>query len=265
LAALLISPGWSAGSFPDAALGQGQRLVAAAGETRSATQRKGDDMKLRRAIPWSRSTARRVRLSSSYTVASDENAPHLGGNLSEGDPQTYSPSVWDYTIDRFGIESVLDLGSGRGNASHYFFKRGLKVVAVDGMLANVEGAIFPTVLHDITHGPLRTRVDLVHCQEVVEHIEEQYLESLLDCLTNGKYILMTHALPGQGGHHHVNLQPPEYWIDHQHGGVATSWWTTPIESATWPMPMARSTSPRPACCSRTATGYSKATATRPPS
>ena len=24
---------------------------------------------------------------------------------------------------------------------------------------------------------------------------------------------MTHALPGQGGHHHVNCQPPEYWIE----------------------------------------------------
>jgi hypothetical protein len=23
---------------------------------------------------------------------------------------------------------------------------------------------------------------------------------------------MTHALPGQAGYHHVNLQPPEYWI-----------------------------------------------------
>ena len=25
---------------------------------------------------------------------------------------------------------------------------------------------------------------------------------------------MTHALPGQDGHHHVHLQPPEYWIEH---------------------------------------------------
>ena len=149
-----------------------------------------------------------------YTVAADESAPHLGGNIMEGDPQTYSPSVWDYTINRFGIESVLDLGSGVGNAAQYFFRRGLKVVAVDGLAHNVEKAIFPTMLHDITQGPINTRVDLVHCQEVVEHIEEDYLESLLDCLTVGKFILMTHALPGQGGHHHVNLQPPEYWIEH---------------------------------------------------
>ena len=24
---------------------------------------------------------------------------------------------------------------------------------------------------------------------------------------------MTHAVPGQGGHHHVNCQPSEYWIE----------------------------------------------------
>jgi hypothetical protein len=24
---------------------------------------------------------------------------------------------------------------------------------------------------------------------------------------------MTHAVPGQGGHHHVNCQPAEYWIE----------------------------------------------------
>ncbi|HLI65252.1 MAG TPA: methyltransferase domain-containing protein [Caulobacteraceae bacterium] len=149
-----------------------------------------------------------------YTVAADQSAPHLGGNIMEGDPQTYAPSVWDYTISRFGIESVLDLGSGVGNAAHYFFKRGLKVIAVDGFEHNIEHAIFPTVLHDLTKGPVRARVDLVHCQEVVEHIEEDYLEFLLDSLTAGRFILMTHALPGQGGHHHVNLQPPEYWIDH---------------------------------------------------
>ena len=60
--------------------------------------------------------------------------------------------------------------------------------------------------------PVRARVDLVHCQEVVEHIEEQYLDNLLESMCSGRFILMTNALPGQGGHHHVNEQPTEYWI-----------------------------------------------------
>jgi hypothetical protein len=32
-------------------------------------------------------------------------------------------------------------------------------------------------------------------------------------MTCGKIIVMTNALPGQGGHHHVNEQPTEYWIN----------------------------------------------------
>jgi SAM-dependent methyltransferase len=144
----------------------------------------------------------------------DADAPHLGGNIRFGDPETYSPSVWDFVIDRFGVRSVLDLGSGVGNAACYFARKGLHVVAVDGLRENVENAIYPTFLCDLTQGPVTTRVDLVHCQEVVEHIEEAYLDNLLNSLMCGKYILMTNALPGQGGHHHVNLQPTEYWIDH---------------------------------------------------
>ena len=54
----------------------------------------------------------------------------------------------------------------------------------------------------------------MHCQEVVEHIEEAFLENLLQSLACGKFILMTHALPGQGGYHHVNEKPTEYWVEH---------------------------------------------------
>jgi hypothetical protein len=30
----------------------------------------------------------------------------------------------------------------------------------------------------------------------------------------GKFIVMTNALPGQGGYHHVNEQKTEYWVEH---------------------------------------------------
>ena len=140
--------------------------------------------------------------------------PHLGGNIKVGDPYTYCPTLWDYVIRRFGIESVLDIGSGSGNASQYFFKRGLKVIAVDGYGPNVERSIYPAITHDLTTGPIHTRVDLVHCQEVVEHIQEQFLDNLLGSMLTGKIILMTHAVPGQQGHHHVNCQRASYWINH---------------------------------------------------
>lgn len=139
---------------------------------------------------------------------------HLGGNINEGDPYTYCPTVWNYLIDRFCIKSVMDLGSGRGHCANYFFNKGIKTVAIDGLDYNVMYSFFPTVKQDLTKGPVFTRVDLVHCQEVVEHISEEFLENLLSSLTCASYVLMTHALPGQEGHHHVNCQPKEYWINH---------------------------------------------------
>lgn len=139
---------------------------------------------------------------------------HLGGNVAEGDPFTFSPSVWEYTINRFAVSSVLDLGSGLGYAAEFFFRKGLRVIAVDGLTENVRHAVYPTMKIDLCKSKVTCKVDLVHCQEVVEHIEEEHLDNLLSSLCCGKYVLMTHALPGQGGHHHVNLQPREYWVEH---------------------------------------------------
>jgi hypothetical protein len=47
----------------------------------------------------------------------------------------------------------------------------------------------------------------------VEHIEEKFLPNLIKTLQNGKYVAMTHAMPGQDGWHHVNCKGPLYWID----------------------------------------------------
>lgn len=149
-----------------------------------------------------------------YQYAIDNTQPHLGGNLVEGDYNTFSPSVWDYVTDRFALKSVLDLGCGLGYSSHYFHKKGLNVLAVDGMLENVTNSVYPSLLVDLTKDKITTKVDLVYCVEVVEHIEEQYLDNLLASLACGKFILMTNALPGQGGHHHVNEQHTDYWIEH---------------------------------------------------
>ena len=151
------------------------------------------------------------------TIVGKESEPHLGGNVKEGDPYTFCPQVWSYVIERFGIDSVLDLGSGVGNAAEYFHRRGLRTVAIDGLVENVRMSLFPAVCHDLTKGPVITNVDLVHCQEVVEHIEERYLDNLLRSLACGRVVLMTHAVPGQTGYHHVNLQPMEYWVNHLAG------------------------------------------------
>ena len=143
----------------------------------------------------------------------DKSRPHLGGNLDFGDPYTYSPTVWEYLIKRFSLHSALDLGSGTGHAAHYFSESGVKCIAVDGLEDNILSAIYPTIKIDLTESPVFCKVDLVHCQEVVEHIEPIYVHNIINSFKSGNIVCMTHAFPGQGGHHHVNEQPTQYWVD----------------------------------------------------
>ena len=112
-------------------------------------------------------------------VVGDRREPHVGGNLIEGDPFTFSPLVWNYLLERFAVQSVLDLGSGLGYSADYFHQKGARVLAVDGYVVNCQHARFPTIHVDLTTQKVQTRVDLVHCQEVVEHIAENFLDNLL--------------------------------------------------------------------------------------
>ena len=149
-----------------------------------------------------------------YTEALDPHKPHLGGNFIEVNPSTYCPAVWLYIIKKYSIQSVMDVGSGRGHAAKWFSDQGIKTIAVDGLQDNIINAVYPTVLCDLTESSYTEAVDLVNCIEVVEHIEEKYINNLLDTICSGRYLFMTHGLPGQEGHHHVNCQPTEYWLKH---------------------------------------------------
>ncbi len=146
-------------------------------------------------------------------IAIDPLDPALGGNVIGGDRRTYHPPLWAFLISRFVITSMLDVGCAEGRCVRYFASQGVSAAGFDGLRANVERAVTPVELHDLRSGPYLMPVDLVHCCEVVEHIDEQHLPSLLRTLANGRVIAMTHAVPGQGGHHHVNCQPASYWIE----------------------------------------------------
>lgn len=147
-------------------------------------------------------------------LAFDPADPALGGNVIGGDRHTYHPELWSFLVERLRIESMLDVGCGEGHCVKFFSDLGVRAEGFDGLRANVQRAVTPIRLHDLRWGPYVRPVDLVHCCEVVEHVEEQYLPHLLQTLANGRTVVMTHAVPGQGGHHHVNCRPEQYWIEH---------------------------------------------------
>jgi len=93
----------------------------------------------------------------------------------------------------------------------FFHRLGIRAHGIDGLLANVRRAVTPIALHDLLAGPYVMPVDLVWSCEVAEHIAHEKVNHYIDTLVNGRIIAMTHALPGQGGYHHVNCQPKEYW------------------------------------------------------
>lgn len=143
----------------------------------------------------------------------DEANPHVGGNLREGDPVSFAPKLYEWIVKRLSVKTMMDIGSGNGLVADNFARLGVRSIAVDGCKPNCDLAVYPTMHWDFNNGPIYCPVDLIWCVEVLEHVEEKYVNNLLDTFCAAKYIFVTHALPGEHAHHHVNLQDSKYWVD----------------------------------------------------
>lgn len=137
---------------------------------------------------------------------------HLGGYIPGGDPATQFPGLWRWLIEKWPVRSMIDVGCGEGQALSFFRSAGVEVLGLDGVEQD-DPDIWKV---DFTRTAYRgeDEVDLVWCCEFVEHVEERYIPNFLPALTAlrpGGLLLMTHAFPGQPGHHHVNCREPEYW------------------------------------------------------
>jgi SAM-dependent methyltransferase len=120
-------------------------------------------------------------------------------------------------LGELNIASLLDVGSGHGAWAAEWIKAGVAdVVAVDGDYVNRDQLAVPGerfIAHDLsTPLDLKRRFDLVQSLEVAEHLPATSAAGFVDNLIrHGDVILFSAAVPHQGGEHHVNEQPPEYW------------------------------------------------------
>ena len=115
------------------------------------------------------------------------------------------------------IGSLLDVGSGHGAWVAEWMCSGVTdVLAIDGDYVNSGQLTIPQDkfrAHDLsTPLHLDRRFDLVQSLEVAEHIAAEHADLFVDNLVrHGDVVLFSAAVPHQGGEHHVNEQPPQYW------------------------------------------------------
>jgi SAM-dependent methyltransferase len=143
---------------------------------------------------------------------------HLGGWYAGGDKNTYMPDAWAELVKTKGIRSVVDIGCGAGWNLAWFVKNVPVAIGVEGdreavkIARSIVGDV--VLIHDYLNGSaLNSRYDLGICSEFAEHVHAVHEDNWLSDLALCKYVLFTHGLPGQGGHHHVNEQPEYYWLN----------------------------------------------------
>lgn len=138
---------------------------------------------------------------------------HLGGWL-DIDQNTYMPEVWDDLLKK-EINSVVDIGCGSGANLKWFHDKGLECLGIDGDIEAInktEIKGLKAIKNDYTMQPAGIdSFDLALCTEFAEHIEQKYESNWFKDIQMCGRVLFTHALPGQGGYHHVNCQSIDYW------------------------------------------------------
>jgi SAM-dependent methyltransferase len=114
------------------------------------------------------------------------------------------------------INSVVDFGCGQGAWLNIWRKAGASVMGVDGPYIEQKQLMIDAnefYAADLSLPiDLGRRFDMVQSLEVAEHLPASHACKFISTLTaHGPLVMFSAAVPGQGGEHHVNEQPLEYW------------------------------------------------------
>lgn len=137
---------------------------------------------------------------------------HLGGHLNR---THLDEGALDWAIKTFGVRSFLDIGCGPGGMVELALEKNLEALGIDGDDTLERQIKNNFVVHDYSRSSLKfdRLYDLIWCCEFVEHVEKQYVSNFVETFLCGRWLILTFAPPGAPGHHHVNCQDQQYWID----------------------------------------------------
>ena len=137
---------------------------------------------------------------------------HLGGHNGK---THLDKGALNWLIKKFNVKSFLDIGCGPGGMVELAYTNKLKALGIDGdyTLSRFDKSKF--IIHDFTIGPAPVNdiFDVGWSVEFVEHVYEKYIPNYVQAMKKCKNLIITYAPPGWPGHHHVNCQPEEYWIE----------------------------------------------------
>lgn len=114
----------------------------------------------------------------------------------------------------FHLRSLVDVGCGTGPLVKAAQDAGLDAWGLEGSAWAVEHSLTHISQIDLRYpfAIFGKQFDLCVSLEVAEHLEREYAGTFVDTLTRlSDTVVLTAAVPGQGGLQHVNEQPREYW------------------------------------------------------
>lgn len=115
-------------------------------------------------------------------------------------------------INNKHLRTCLDLGCGNGKYTEYFNNAKIETVGYDGNPHTPELTNGKCSVLDLSQPfDLNKTFDCVMCLEVGEHIPEKYQDTLVDNITKHSHnlIVLSWAIPGQGGYGHFNCKTNE--------------------------------------------------------
>lgn len=111
------------------------------------------------------------------------------------------------------VSTCIDFGAGDGSYTEYLNGSGIVTEGYDGNPYTPELTNGKCKVQDLSVSfDLGKKVDCVLCLEVGEHVpkqfEQQFIENILHHAQ--RFVILSWAVPGQGGHGHVNCQENSY-------------------------------------------------------